>query len=81
ALAEGWPLPATWSGYSQHAVNTLPLPTRFLSAAEVLRFRDRAFEIYFTRPEYLRMVGRKFGPGTVAHVREMASHRLDRTYA
>ncbi|MBI2529161.1 MAG: cobalamin B12-binding domain-containing protein [Candidatus Rokubacteria bacterium] len=81
ALAEGWPLPGTWSGYSQHAVDTLPLPTRFLSAAEVLRFRDRAFEIYFTRPEYLQMVERKFGPETAAHVREMASHRLDRRHA
>jgi len=81
ALEEGWPLPATWSGYSQHSVDTLPLPTKFVSAAEVLRFRDRAFEIYFNRPEYLRMVERKFGPGTVAHVREMASHRLDRKHA
>ena len=81
ALAEGWPLPAAWSGYSQHAVDTLPLPTRFLSAAEVLRFRDRAFEIYFHRPEYLQMVGRKFGPETAAHVREMASHRLERKHA
>ena len=81
ALEEGWPLPATWSGYSQHSVDTLPLPTKFVSAAEVLRFRDRAFEIYFNRPEYLRMVERKFGPGTVSHVREMASHRLDRKHA
>ena len=24
AVANGWPLPATWSGYSQHAVDTLP---------------------------------------------------------
>ena len=81
ALEEGWPLPATWSGYSQHSVDTLPLPTKFVSAAEVLRFRDRAFEIYFTRPEYLRMVERKFGPETAAHVREMASHRLERKHA
>ena len=28
--------PPRWSGYSQHAVDTLPLPTRFVSAAEVL---------------------------------------------
>ena len=81
AIEEGWPLPATWSGYSQHSVDTLPLPTKFVSAAEVLRFRDRAFEIYFNRPEYLQMVGRKFGPETAAHVREMASHRLERKHA
>jgi len=36
---------------------------------------------FFNRPENLRMVERKFGPGTVSHVREMASHRLDRKHA
>jgi len=62
-------------------VDRLPLPTRFLSAAEVLRFRDRAFEIDFSRPESLQMVERKFGAATAAHVREMASHRLERMHA
>ena len=36
AVRNGWRLPDTWSGYSQHAVDTLPLPTRHLSAGEVL---------------------------------------------
>ena len=80
ALAEGWPLPASWSGYSQHAVDTLPLPTRSVSAGEVLRFRDRAFQTYFGRPEYLDMVARTFGAETVAHVREMTGHRLERAH-
>ena len=30
---------------------------------------------------YLDMVRDKFGPETVAHIREMTSHRLERTYA
>ncbi|MBI3321981.1 MAG: radical SAM protein, partial [Candidatus Omnitrophica bacterium] len=47
ALTEGWPLPERWSGYSQHSVDSLPLPTKYLTAAEVLRFRDRAFQVYF----------------------------------
>ena len=46
AVRRGWELPDSWSGYSQHAVNTLPLPTRHLSAGEVLRFRDHAFNVY-----------------------------------
>ena len=81
ALRQGWRLPDTWSGYSQHAVNTLPLPTRHLPASEVLRFRDRAFHAYFTHAPYLDMIGRKFGAETVAHLRDMTSHRLERTYA
>jgi len=81
ALDKGWALPAGWSGYSQHAVDTLPLRTKYLSASEVLRFRDHAFQAYFTNPRYLAMVERRFGPGTVAHIREMAAHRLVRQHA
>jgi anaerobic magnesium-protoporphyrin IX monomethyl ester cyclase len=81
ALEKGWPLPETWNGYSQHAVDTLPLPTKYASAAEVLRFRDEAFQVYYNSPRYLDMITRKFGIETTAHIREMASHRLERRYA
>jgi intein/homing endonuclease len=81
AVAEGWPLPATWSGYSQHSEDCLPLPTKHLRAGEVLRFRDEAFQTYFRAPRYLEMIGQRFGPETVAHVREMASHPLTRRFA
>jgi radical SAM superfamily enzyme YgiQ (UPF0313 family) len=81
AVQLGWRLPDTWSGYSQHAPDTLPLPTRHLSAGEVLRFRDHAFTVYFSEPAYLSLVREKFGEATVAHVREMASHRLERQHA
>jgi anaerobic magnesium-protoporphyrin IX monomethyl ester cyclase len=81
ALGEGWPLPARWSGYSQHSVDTLPLPTRFVSAADVLRFRDHAFHVYFSSPAYLDLVTRTFGAETARHVREMAARRLERHHA
>ena len=81
AVQERWPLPKTWTGYSQHAEDTLPLPTKHLSAADVLRFRDRAFDTYFSNPSYLDMVLTKFGPDTVAHLRQMAAHKLVRHYA
>jgi anaerobic magnesium-protoporphyrin IX monomethyl ester cyclase len=81
AIKEGWPLPEKWSGYSQHAVDTLPLPTKYLSAGEVLSFRDQAVEAYFSNPRYLHMIERKFGPKTTQHVLEMTSHKLTRKYA
>jgi radical SAM superfamily enzyme YgiQ (UPF0313 family) len=81
ALKDGWSLPERWSGYSQHSVDTRPLPTKHLSAAEVLRFRDYAFHSYFTDPRYLDMVSTKFGPETVGHIREMMSHKLERRHA
>ena len=78
ALREGWLLPEAWSGYSQHSVDALPLPTKHLAASQVLRFRDEAFQIYFTHPRYLGMIERKFGIETAQHIRQMASHRLIR---
>ena len=78
AMQQNLPLPERWTGYSQHSMDCLPLPTRFLPAREVLRFRDRAFQTYYTSPKYLEMVGRKFGPTTVEHIRQMTSHQLGR---
>jgi radical SAM superfamily enzyme YgiQ (UPF0313 family) len=81
AVAKGWPLPKTWGGFSQHAVDTLPIPTKHISASEVLRFRDEAFQKYFSHPPYLAMVERRFGQATAEEVRRMASHRLERQFA
>jgi hypothetical protein len=81
AVREGWALPETWQAYSQYAYDTLPLPTRHLSSAEVLRFRDHAFQAYFSNPGYLDMITQKFGLQTARHIREMTRHKLARQYA
>ena len=81
AVRLGWRLPDKWSGYSQHAVDTLPLPTNHLPAADVLRFRDRAFNVYYTHQPYLNMVREKFGAETVEHIRSMTAHQLTRLHA
>jgi len=81
ALRQGWPLPPTWSGYSQYAVDTLPVPTKYLTGAEVLRFRDHAFIAYNTNKKYLDMMVAKFGKATIDDIRQAASHKLDRKYA
>src|SRR6202012_785101 len=78
AVRQGLPLPQSWAGYSQHSRDCLPLPTRYLPAREVLRFRDQAFQTYYTNPGYLEMVGQRFGAVTVEHIRQMTGHRLER---
>jgi anaerobic magnesium-protoporphyrin IX monomethyl ester cyclase len=78
AIARGWKLPEHWSGYSQYSLDTLPLPTRYLAAAEILRFRDSAFHAYYTGRPYLEMIERKFGPPAVEHIRQMTAHRIER---
>lgn len=78
AITEGWQLPDSWAGYSQHAVDTMPLRTKYLTASQVLEFRDNAFQAYFNSPNYLNMIETKFGIKTVQHIREMAAHKLQR---
>lgn len=81
AVAEGWPLPDSWDGYAQLGRRTLPLPTRHLSSAEVLKFRDAAFVEYFSRPEYLQMVREKFGADAEAHIHKMLGCTTIRDFA
>jgi radical SAM superfamily enzyme YgiQ (UPF0313 family) len=71
AVAKGLPLPETWSGYSQHSFDAVPLPTAALTSREILDFRDNAFAAYFTEPSYLAMVGRKFGERGRAEIEAM----------
>lgn len=71
-------LPTSWSGYSQHSYDCQPLPTEHLSPRQVLRFRDNAFQYYFHRPEYLEMIGKKFGDQAVMQITDMLSHPIRR---
>ncbi len=78
AIQNNWELPKSWIGYAQHSYDFLPLPTKHLSASEVLKFRDKAFDIYFTSPRYLEMVEQKFGKVAREHVEAMTQHKLKR---
>ena len=61
AKKEGWKLPQTYSGFSQHSYLTQPLPTKHLSAEQVLAFRDKAWIEYHTNPNFLNLLKEKFG--------------------
>lgn len=78
AMKQGIKLPGEWHGYGQYAEETLPLPTKYLSAADVLRFRDNAFKEYYSNPRYMEMVRKKFGPKVVEHIKEMLKHEIRR---
>ena len=78
AEKQGWPLPETWAGFGQFSPETLPLPTKHLTAAQVLTFRDNAFDAYFSDPGYLGMIEEKFGPKAAAHIKQMLTHKLRR---
>ena len=78
ALDLGWALPDKWSGYSQHSVDTTPLPTKYVSAKEVLHFRDKAFEVYFSNPQYIAHIQSIFGDMAVKEIKEMTKYHLVR---
>lgn len=81
AVAKGWELPASWSGYSQHSKDCLPLPTNHISAGEVLAFRDMAFQEYFDREDYRAMAIRTFGRDSLQLIDDMVSQPLERDFA
>jgi len=71
-------LPETWQDYAQHSYDFIPLPTKYLTPKQVLKFRDNAFHIYFENPRYLDMVEKKFGINARRHIEEMTKIRLKR---
>ncbi|MCK5344309.1 MAG: cobalamin-dependent protein [Candidatus Heimdallarchaeota archaeon] len=78
AIQDGVKLPDSWVGFSQHSYDCLPLPTKKISAKEVLRFRDYAFETYFNNRGYLDMMEEKFGSDARKHLEDMTKVKLKR---
>ncbi len=78
AKAKGWALPSSYEGYAFLSYESQPLPTKHLSAADVLRFRDEAWKTYFTHQPFLELVEKKFGSLERQNVESMAAIRLKR---
>jgi hypothetical protein len=78
AKQNGWSLPSSYGGFAFLSYECEPLQTKHLSSAEVLKFRDAAWNTYFNNPAYLKLVEEKFGRTERANVEAMAKIRLDR---
>lgn len=78
ALQQGWKLPDSYEEYAFLSYDSQPLPTKYLSAAEVLQFRDDAWKRYFGRSEYLNLVETKFGIEQRKNVEELYKIKLAR---
>ena len=74
-------LPKSWLGFAQLSEEILPLPTKHLSSSQILRFRDKAFEEYYSSPDYLKMIEKKFGSEAVSHIKEMLKIKIKRKFA
>jgi radical SAM superfamily enzyme YgiQ (UPF0313 family) len=78
AIEKGYELPESYVGYSFHAYETLPMPTEHLSPAEILDFRDKAFVLYHSNPQFLERINRKFGSRAVENIQSMLKVSLKR---
>jgi anaerobic magnesium-protoporphyrin IX monomethyl ester cyclase len=78
ARAEGRRLPDSYAGYAFLSYDAQPLSNQHLTSAEILRFRDQAWQTYFNNPAYLNLVERKFGAAQRRNVEEMSRIQLRR---
>jgi anaerobic magnesium-protoporphyrin IX monomethyl ester cyclase len=74
----GTELPSTYSGYSQHSYDTLNLSNDNLTSAEILAFRDKAFDTYHASHKYMKLVKDKFGDKAVNELNETKKIKLNR---
>lgn len=78
AVEQKMELPSTWSGYGHYSPDALPMSTRYLTPAQVLKFRDEAFVEYNTNPAYQEMIRRRFGQATLDCILELLAIKLPR---
>ena len=78
ALAKGYELPQTYEGYSFLGYDTLPAPTDKCTAAEILKFRDDAYNEYHNYEPFLNLVREKYGQERVDNIKEMTKVKLKR---
>lgn len=78
AIQNGWELPKTYEEFAFLSYESNPMRTNELSSVEVLRFRDEAWQRYFSNPQYLELVENKFGKVERQNVEDMAKIKLKR---
>jgi radical SAM superfamily enzyme YgiQ (UPF0313 family) len=78
AKAEGWRLPDTYQGYGFLSYEATPMATKFVSAAEVVRFRDNAWTSYHENPAFLNLIEGRFGLEARTGIEDLSKVKLRR---
>ena len=71
-------LPKSYAGYSQHSYETLNLSNNQLSAAQILQFRDSAWNTYHSSDKYRDLMKTKFGQNALDELNETRKIKLKR---
>jgi anaerobic magnesium-protoporphyrin IX monomethyl ester cyclase len=67
----GVDLPKRGEEFAQMSPHFKPVPTRHLTAEEVRRFRDQAFNEYFGSERYQSMMRSRYGDNVVGEIKDM----------
>lgn len=78
ARKEGWDLPTKFSEFGFYSYDCKPLPTKHLSAKQVLEFRDHAWMVYNTHTPYLELISSKFGVSNRKNIEDQTRIKLKR---
>lgn len=79
-MSKGLQPPTDYTQYAQMAKSFKPLDTKYLNGAEVLRFRDNAFNTYFSNKSYQKMMKKRFGPEVKKEIKSMLDVKVERNY-
>lgn len=78
AVTSGIPLPENYEGFSFHSYNTLPFRTENLTAEQILKFRDLAFDEYHSHEPFLEKVKDRWGTEAYQNIKNMLKVKLKR---
>ena len=78
ALKNGWDLPDSFEAWSFYSYECKPLPTNYLTAKEVLEFRDKAWLEYNKNSVFLSMIEEKFGTTARHNIESKTKIKLKR---
>jgi len=78
AVDKNIPLPEDYEGFSFHSYNTIPFRTENLTAEQILRFRDLAFEEYHSHGPFLDKVRNRWGDEACQNIENMLKVKLKR---
>lgn len=78
ALKNGERVPEKYSEFSFHSYDAVCGKTESLTAAEILKFRDDAYNAYHSNPKFLAKVAAKYGQKAADDTLKMAQIKLKR---
>ncbi len=78
AKKKGWRAPDKFEEYAFFSYECKPLATNYCTSEEVLKFRDDAWNQYFTNPKFLNKVKYKFGEQNAKNIEKLTKVKLKR---